>query len=335
MKIAEFADEMLKNQITGPSAWLGAELAGDESWIYHFKDEEVTALENALAEVKSRGKSFPNISKEDFQIPDLAGTLADLAEELETGRGFSVMRGLPVDRFTDEEINTIYYGIGLNLGVPVRQNPRGDLLGLVMNVGDPDDRATRVYETNAFLPYHTDPSDVVGLLCIRKAKRGGVSSLVSVASVYNDLLENHPETLEYLYSVWHYAHLGDDLPTPSPLFSYYNGKLAFRYLRQYIELGHDIMNAPLSDKQIQALDTLDAVTNQEHLRLSMLMEPGDIQWANNYMVMHSRTDFEDFDELEKRRKKLRLWLKMPNARALAADFPGRNGFPAPDEKGLA
>jgi hypothetical protein len=93
-------------------------------------------------------------------------------------------------------------------------------------------------------------------------------------------------------------------------------------------LGHEVMNAPLTQTQIHALDVLDHVTTQEHLRLSMLMQPGDIQWANNYAVMHSRTDFEDFDEPERRRKKFRLWLKMPNARALAPDFPGRNGFPA-------
>lgn len=85
--------------------------------------------------------------------------------------------GAPLHRYTDDEINTVYYGLGLHLGVPVRQNPRGDLLGVVMSVGDPTQKTTRVYETNLYLPYHSDPSDVVGLLCVRKAKAGGVSSL--------------------------------------------------------------------------------------------------------------------------------------------------------------
>lgn len=318
---------MLKDKITGPAAWMGSEVSDHSSWLHELTDIEIDALDNALAQVKASGKTFPHFTKDDFRILELAGTLNQLAEELENGRGFSVMRGLPVERYTEDEINIIYYGIGLNLGIPVRQNPKGDLLGTVMNVGDLDDPTTRVYETNAYLPYHTDPSDVVGLLCIRKAKAGGISSLVSVASVYNQMLNEHPEALDLFYRPWHYAHLGEDLPTPSPLFSYHQGKLAFRYLRQYIELGHDMMAAPLSRMERDVLDTFDAITNQEHLRLDMLLEPGDLQWANNYAVMHSRSRFEDFDDPERRRKKLRLWLKMPNARALSPDFPGRNGFP--------
>lgn len=320
--------DILRDKIVGPEAWIGTDLVDQQLWLHQLSSEEVSAIDDALARVKQAGKTFPNFTKDDFQIPELAGLLSELSEDLENGRGFAVMRGLPVERYTDDEINILYYGMGLNLGIPVRQNPAGELLGTVMNVGDLADKSTRVYETNAYLPYHTDPSDVVGLLCLRQAKSGGLSSLVSVASVYNQLLSDHPDTLEVLYQPWYYAHLGEDLPTPSPLFSYYQGKLAFRYLRQYIELGHEMMNAPLTLKQLHALDVLDQVTAQEHLRLSMLMQPGDIQWANNYAVMHSRTDFEDFNEPDRRRKKMRLWLKMPNARALAPDFPGRNGFPA-------
>lgn len=319
---------ILEHIIAGPAAWIGAELDEQQLWFHEFCSDEIAALDGALARVKQAGKTFPNFTKDDFQIPELVVLLSELSEELENGRGFAVMRGLPVERYTEEEIHILYYGMGLIMGIPVRQNPRGELLGTVMNVGDLTDKSTRVYETNAYLPYHTDPSDVVGLLCLRQAKSGGLSSLVSVASVYNQLLTDHPDTLETLYQPWYYAHLGEDLPTPSPLFSYHQGKLAFRYLRQYIELGHEMMNAPLTHKQIHALDVLDHVTAQQHLRLSMMMQPGDIQWANNYAVMHSRTEFEDFDEPGRRRKKLRLWLKMPNARALAPDFPGRNGFPA-------
>lgn len=320
---------ILRNKITGPAAWVGEGLGNDRSWIHQLTSVEIAALDTALVNLKASGKVFPNFNKNDFQVSVLADTLVDLSDELENGRGFKVMRGLPVERYTEDEIKNIFYGIGLNLGTPVCQNPTGDLLGTVMNVGDLNDKSTRVYETNAYLPYHTDPSDVVGLLCMRKAKMGGISSLVSVASVYNQILLRYPETLALLYRPWYYAHLGEDLPTPSPLFSYHKHKLAFRYLRQYIELGHDVMDAPLSQTERDALDVLDAIANQEHMRLDMLMEPGDIQWANNYAVMHSRSGFEDFDDLAYRRKKLRLWLKMPNARALASDFPGRNGFPQP------
>jgi hypothetical protein len=308
------------------------DIASDGLWMHRLTETQVAALEAALARLKAAGKSFPDFMPGDFPLPEWRGLLDRLADELENGRGFMVFRGLPVERWSEADLAAIYYGIGLNLGLPVRQNPHGDLLGTVANVGDQKDPATRVYETNAYLPYHTDPSDVVGLLCVRAAKAGGISSLVSVAAVYNRLLAECPEYLGLFYRPWYYAHLGEDKPSLSPLFSWHDGKLAHRYLRQYIELGAEVMGRPLSGVEIEALDRFDAIAADPDLRLDMLLQPGDLQWANNYTILHSRTGFEDFEEPERRRKKLRLWLKMENARVLAPDFPGRNGFPEPGEK---
>ena len=321
---------ILKTPITGPAAWKGAELAGDTSWLHPLSAQQIAALDAALAQVKARGLTFPNFGKGDFPIgEDWAKALAQHSDELENGRGFMVLRGLPVERYTEEDIQIIYYGIGLHMGMPVRQNPRGDLLGLVMNVGDVSKKTTRVYETNLYLPYHSDPSDVVGLLCVRKAKQGGLSSLVSVAAIYNEILHKHPEYLGLYYRCWYFSHLCEDLPSLSPIFSHHQGKLSCRYLRQYIELGHEIRNMPLSQVEIEALDLFDEIMHREDFRLSMMLEPGDLQFANNYAVLHSRNGFEDHGVHERNRKMLRLWLKMPNARTLAPEFPGRNGFPAP------
>jgi len=315
---------ILKEKITGAAAWKGSELVGGNSWIYHLSDNAINTIDKALAHVNKSGLSFPDFQKNDFPLENLADDFKRYTEILENGHGFLLIRGLPVERYTDDEINTIYIGIGLNLGLPVQQNPKGDLLGSVMNVGDIEDRNTRVYETNAYLQYHTDPSDVVGLLCLRKAKSGGLSSLVSAATVYNQILENHPEFLALFYRPMYYAHLGED--TRSPIFSFYDGKLSCRYLRQYIELGHEERGLSLSGIEIEALDLFDSITHDPGLRLDMMLKPGDLQFANNYAVLHSRTEFEDYDDIAQHRKLLRLWLKMPNARRLAADFPGRNGF---------
>ncbi|TXI64030.1 MAG: TauD/TfdA family dioxygenase [Limnohabitans sp.] len=321
---------ILKTPITGPAAWKGAELAGDTSWLHQLSAQQIVALDAALAQVKARGLTFPNFGKGDFPIgEDWAKALAQHSDDLENGRGFMVLRGLPVERYSEEDIQIIYYGIGLHMGMPVRQNPRGDLLGLVMNVGDASKKTTRVYETNLYLPYHSDPSDVVGLLCVRKAKQGGLSSLVSVAAIYNEILRQHPEYLGLYYRCWYFSHLCEDLPSLSPIFSHHQGKLSCRYLRQYIELGHEVRQLPLSKVEIEALDLFDEIMHREDLRLSMMLEPGDLQFANNYAVLHSRNEFEDHGVHELNRKMLRLWLKMPNARVLAPEFPGRNGFPAP------
>lgn len=317
--------------ITGPAAWRGCELAGDDRWLHHLTDADVAEIDAALATLAASGRRFPDFGPEHFPLPGLAPRLAQVAEELENGRGFLVLRGLPVQRLPDDEIDALTYGIGLHMGTPVRQNPRGDLLGVVMNVGDVSKKTTRVYETNLYLPYHSDPSDVVGLLCVRKALKGGVSSLVSVAALYNDILARHPHLLGLYYRLWYFSHLCEPQPSLSPIFSFHEGKLSCRYLRQYTELGHEIRGLPLSRVEIEALDVFDATMQDPALRLDMMLEPGDLQFANNYAVLHSRTEFEDAADPALHRRMLRLWLKMPNARPLAPEFPGRNGFPTAAE----
>lgn len=317
--------------LVGPAVWKGPDIAQDSSWVHHLAPEVIAIFDSALAQLKAKGMSFPNFDKDDFPIHALAADFARYADELENGRGFLLLRGLPVERYTEEELNCLYYGLGLHMGTPVRQNPRGELLGLVMNVGDVTKKSTRVYETNLYLPYHSDPSDVVGLLCVRKARQGGLSSLVSVAAIHNEILRRQPEFMGLYYRPMYFEHLCEPMPSLSPIFSFHQGKLSCRYLRQYLELGHEIMKQPLARVEIAALDLFDEVMHDPAIRLDMMLEPGDIQFANNYAVLHSRNEFEDDEELSRRRKMIRLWLKMANARELAPEFPGRNGFPAPAE----
>ena len=319
-----------KQKITGPAAWKGADFDGDSSWIHHLTEADIAEIDAAVAKARAAGTRFPKITRDSFALPGLAQRLSGFADELETGRGFLLLRGLPVERYDDNEIRLIYYAIGLHMGEPVGQNPKGDLLGTVMNVGDPNDKNTRVYETNLYLPYHTDPSDVVGLLCLRKAKIGGLSSLVSVASIFNEIVEHHTEYLGLFFQPYFYAHLGSNTPALSSIFSFHQGKLSCRYLRQYIELGHEIMESPLPRVAFEAFDLFDEIMHREEFRIDMMLEPGDLQFANNYAVLHSRNDFQDHADPELRRKMYRLWLKMPNARKLGPEFPGRNGFPVPE-----
>jgi Taurine catabolism dioxygenase TauD, TfdA family len=275
--------------ITGPAAWRGPDFDGDTRWIQHLTPAHIALFDAALAQLKARGLRYPDFGRDDFPINALAPELARFADELENGRGFLLLRGLPVERYTEEELNALYYGLGLHMGTPVRQNPRGDLLGAVMNVGDVTKKTTRVYETNLYLPYHSDPSDVVGLLCVRKAMQGGLSSLVSVAAIHNQILHRHPELIGLYYRPMYFEHLCEPRPSLSPIFSYHQGKLSCRYLRQYLELGHELMQQPLSRVEIAALDLFDEVMHDPAIRLDMMLEPGDIQFANNYAVLHSRT----------------------------------------------
>ncbi|BBB24706.1 TauD/TfdA family dioxygenase [Amphritea japonica] len=315
-----------KEKIEGPSAWKGKDIKDDGTWIYHWSDESISVLEKALENVKQKGLKVPDFAKEDFPITALTEEINYFNEELENGKGFIVIRGLPIEQYTDEEAAIIYYGLGLHMGTPVSQNIKGDMLGDVKNIGAIDPKQVRVYETNEYLPYHADLSDVVGLLCLRKAKSGGVSSLSSAMTLYNEILEKHPEYLGLLHRHFLLEHLNDGDVGQTPIFSYHKGKLSGMYLRQYIEIAQENAGLPLSTVEVEALDLVDSILSDPDIRIDMLMEPGDIQFANNYAIFHSRTGFEDYDEPERRRHLYRLWLKMPNARELASDFPGRSGI---------
>ena len=317
---------ILKNKVEGPSAWKGKDIKDDGSWIYHWSDQSIEILEQGLAAVKQKGLSAPQFTQEDFPITELAEEINYINDQLENGRGFILIRGLPIERYTDEEAAIIYYGLGLHMGTPVSQNIMGDMLGHVKDVGAADTKQVRVYETNEYLPYHADLSDVVGLLCLRKAKSGGLSSLASAMTLYNEILEKYPEYLGLLHRHFLLEHLDDGNVGKTPIFSHHQGKLSAMYLRQYIEIAQENAGLPLSPVEVEALDIVDAILADPDIRIDMMMEPGDIQFANNYAIFHSRTGFEDYEDLERRRHLYRLWLKMPNARKLADDFPGRNGI---------
>lgn len=323
---------ILTEPITDKCAWRGEDIRDRDDWVFQLSAETIATLEQGLEQLAAKGLEAPNFSLDDLDIrnPQIQAEFDAISDELENGYGFAVVRGLDPEKHSEEDMVNMYYMMGQLMGTPVTQNTKGDLLGLVQNVGDKNDKMTRVYETNEYLPYHGDLSDVVGLLCIRKAKEGGLSSIVSNVMVYNEILKNHREYLGYYYHPAWFDHMGEPEPSLTPIFGYHKGKLASRYLRAYIELGHERRGVPLSQVQVEALDIFDKITHEPSMRLDMMLQPGEIQFCNNYTVLHSRTSFEDHDEVEKRRKLVRLWLKMPNARELAPDFPGRDGIPKRD-----
>ena len=215
---------ILKEKIEDPSAWKGKDIKDDGSWIYHWSDQSISVLEKALENVKQKGLQVPDFTKEDFPITELSEEISYFNEELENGKCFIVIRGLPIERYTDDEAAIIYYGLGLHMGTPVSHNIKGDMLGDVRNIGSTDNKHVRVYETNEYLPYHADLSDVVGLLCLRKAKSGGMSSLSSAMTLYNEILEKHPEYLGLLHRLFLLEHLNDGDVGLTPIFSHHKGK---------------------------------------------------------------------------------------------------------------
>ena len=250
--------------ITGPTAWRGADLAGDTSWIVRLTDGEIADLDRALAAARASGRPMGEIDRAHFPLTVMRPRLEAALAEMSDGRGFLVLRGLPVARYSDDDVGLIFWGLGRYLGRPLYQNPQGDLLGHVYDHGRTYGNIdVRGYETNAYLPYHTDAGDMVGLLCLRRSLEGGLSSIVSSVTVHNEILATHREYLGLLYNGFYYIRRGAALTEhgvserPIPVFGCRDGVVSCRYIRNQIDAGAVKRRVPLTPLEKAALDHLD------------------------------------------------------------------------------
>ena len=297
-------------------AWYGPGMAARGDWIHDFTDAELAEIDEAVQRLDASGVDILGIRREDFEVPSLADLLHEARRHVLLGRGFQLFRGIPVQRYTIRQSAIAYWGLGLHLGEPVSQNGKGHVLGHVTNLGlnyaDPE---VRGYQTSARLPYHTDSSDIVGLLCLRSSKSGGLSSIVSSTTIWNELVERRPDHARILLGQFHRTRWGE-IPADkkryasNPIFAPHEGRVFASYVRSAIMKAQATMpEVPrLTPEQIEALDHVDALAADPSLHLDMKFVPGDIQLLSNHFVFHSRTAYEDWPELEKRRHLLRLWL---------------------------
>ena len=327
--------------VAGPGVWYGRELARRDDWIRPFAPRELDEIDAAVRIFASTGKSLETLSPASFPLPNLGPFLREVLNELLEGRGFVLLRGLPVERMTREEQAIAYLGLGAWLGRFRSQNAKGHLLGHVKDLGlDIRNPNVRYYQTNRKLEYHTDSVDVVGLLCLKAAKAGGESYLASSMSVYNEILRKKPGLLPALFEPFPTDRRGE-VPEGMkpwfdiPVFHRHAGKLSCIYVRQYIESAqaHFPEARRLSAEQRAAMDLVDEICNDPSVHLSMDFRPGDVQLLHNHQILHSRGDFENWPEPERHRHLLRLWLAPPQARPLPEVFDPRYGGVLPGERG--
>src|SRR5262245_45388355 len=319
--------------ITSPKAWRGETLARDSSWIVRLTDADIAEIDRALAVAKASGRPLESISREQFPLRGVRAVLEQAVAEMYDGRGFVVLRGLPVRRYSDDDVGLIFWGFGRYMGAPLYQNPQGELLGHVYDHGRTYGNIdVRGYETNAYLPYHTDAGDMVGLLCLRRSLEGGLSSIVSSTTVHNEILAQHPEYLGLLYNGYYYIRREAALTDrgvserPIPVFGFRDGVVSCRLIRNQINAGAVKRGVPLTTLEKEALDFLDEQTRRPDLRLDLDLQPGDIRLINNYTILHSRTGFVDGPEPHQKRHMLRLWLKFPKPWPLSPEFPTHMGY---------
>lgn len=316
-----------------PSTWAGPAMAADPgSWQHFWSPEELLELEQAAEPLVEREVQIGQLTKADFPLPKLGAKLARLRQTLIAGKGFALLKGLPVERYSERELITLFFGIGAHLGSARSQNADGHVLGHVRNLGlDSTDPKVRIYQTSERQTFHTDSADVVGLLCLQPAKEGGRSLLVSANTVYNEMYRSRPDLLALLLEPIATDRRGE-VPEGMlpflliPVFSYYANRLTPFYQRQYIESAQRFPEAPrLTAAHLEALDLFDEICNDARFHLSMMLEKGDIQFVYNHAMLHDRTGFIDFEEVDKRRHLLRLWLSIPGDRPLPPIFATRYG----------
>jgi Taurine catabolism dioxygenase TauD, TfdA family len=303
---------ILTQPVVGPVAWSGREIEADRSWIYTVEPGDIAGIEAALDADRS---ALP---------PALAARVAAGASELAQGRGMFLMRGLPVERWGEERTARALWLLGTALGRAIPQNARGELIGHVRDDGSVlSDPNARGYQTRAAQSLHVDRCDLVGLLCLNKARSGGISRVVSSMRIYNEMLARCPWYLGVLYRPFAIDLRGEEAPGQPPVyyrpvFSFFDGVLSCGANATYIRSGQERVGQPLRPIESEALDAFYA-TAEEHA-VSMELEPGDLQLLNSYVTLHDRTAYEDHLEPERKRHLLRIWLETPVPRPLAPDF---------------
>ncbi len=319
--------------ITGPAAWIGSDIAGQEDkWLVQLSEKDIADLEQAASHYLALGRDVGEITAKDFPLGAFADHLKALQNKLLNGAGVEVLRGLPTESYSQEFAATIFCGIGAHLGSARSQNAQGHILGHVRDTGaNSKDANTRIYQTAERQSFHTDSADVVGLLCLRTAKEGGRSLLVSAVSIYNRMLAERPDLLEKLFDPIATDRRGE-IPEGAkpymeiPVLSWHQGHLTVFYQRQYIDSAQRFEGAMrLTDAHIEALDMFDALANDPKMHFGMQLEPGDMQFVYNHSQLHDRTGFIDWPEPDKRRHLMRLWLSLPGDRPLPESFKQRYG----------
>jgi len=333
------SSDPLPPEQAGPAAWYGPQWRDRTDWIVPLETADLAEIEAALGAWLARACAAPDaadppapLRAADFPLPRLAPRLAALRDELLNGRGFVLLRGMPVGRWSAREVSLAFIGLGAHLGSARSQNAAGHLLGHVRDVGlASSDPAVRIYQTHERQTFHTDSCDVVGLLCLREARRGGDSLLASSVTVFNEMRRRRPDLAALLFRPLATDRRGE-VPQGMkpyfeiPVFNWYEGRLTTIYQRQYIDSAQRFPDAPrLTDAHVQALDLFDSLAEDPAVHLTMRLAPGDMQFVHNHTMLHDRTAFEDHEDPAQRRHLLRLWLAVPGARPLPPVFAQRYG----------
>ena len=333
---------MQPQPIQGRCVWTGKDLQAAGDWLRRWPATALSTIDDALRCAQNSGKPLTSLTADEFPLAGLEPFFAEVLEELEDGRGAVRIAGFPVERYREDELRTIFWGIGQHLGTPVNQTAFGEILGEVRDESQDDGRVTeqlaehragsdRVLASRARarstgpLRFHTDRCDVIALFCVANGIEGGVSKLASIPYIHNTILARRPDLLTLLLQDYWRSRPEDedgiraDRVFALPVFGVHDGKITSQYSRTYVEQAQQIAGVPpLTPAQGEALDLLAEIAEESCLLAPFA--PGDIQLLNNHVVYHGRTAYSDDRAGGQVRCLLRLWLSVANSRTLPDGF---------------
>lgn len=310
--------------IESPADWRGPDISRRDDWIHVLSADEVKEIEAAVRGARAAGLDISQIERDNFPLPRFARVAEHALEELENGCGMFLVRGVPVKDWSVDDARLAYWGLGKYLGTAVTQSRKGDVLGDVRDLDVFNKSLGRGYQSHQKLNFHTDSCDVVGLLVRRTARRGGLSKIASSVAMHNQMLKERPELVELLYQPFTMYSPDREATWTQPFFSMQDGRFSCKSGKLYLTLAQQkFPELPrLTPAQLEALELFDGIPAREDFHFTMMFQPGDLQLLNNHVTLHARTDFEDFEEPDAKRHLFRLWLSVPNSRALSPLMEG-------------
>jgi hypothetical protein len=313
--------------------WTAKDVRDPEPWTERLSSAEIDELARAVAAARAKSDDFLEIGKADFPLPTLGPRLKRIEEELIDGRGFVRIRGLPRQWWSNDDMCLAYWGIGAHLGRPWPQNAKGHVLGDVTDQGkQPGDPTARGNELGQIgLGFHCDGSDLVGLLCLQTGISGGLSAVCNSVALHNRLVRERPDLAAELYKPQPYDYRGEQPPGrpgwyPMPVFTRFGDRLFIRLIGAYILASQRHEDAPrLTEAAREALTWMQEKAESGEYSVVMDFQPGDMQFINNYHVLHGRTAYEDDRTAGKVRHLKRLWLETEVLAERPEQFRNRMG----------
>jgi hypothetical protein len=296
--------------------WMREDVQDESKWTLELTADDKRELDHALGVAKLHSENLLDIGLAQFPLEGLAKKIAGVERELIDGRGFVRIRTLDTEKYSDDELTMLYWGIGIHLGDPWPQNHYGHVMGDVTDQGKPlSDPTLRGNEIGGLaLDYHTDGADIIGLMCLRKAKVGGLSCVANVVAIYNELVKTRPDLVAALYEPVPYDARGEQAKGSKPfylfpVFTEFKDRLFVRFIPQYVLASQKHPDAPrLSATTREALETVSTMAREPRYNVYMDLAPGEMQFINNYHVLHGRQEYQDDIAGGYKRHLKRLWL---------------------------